>query len=122
MPETQLELHSCECDGPGSCNKFNRPMTRRMHGFCSRTSGDRQKEDRYISFFYKDVDSVRENRNQPCIFLGEVLSQTDENGNECKCPIRWLRGCEIHGECCVSSVRNSVASCADCTEYENSVI
>lgn len=45
----------------------------------------------------------------PCRFLLPILSRTDAAGLACSCPGKWLRGCEIHGQCRID--QESVDGC-----------
>ena len=45
----------------------------------------------------------------PCRFLLPILSRTDAAGLECSCPGKWLRGCQVHGQCRID--QESVDGC-----------
>lgn len=48
----------------------------------------------------------RRERNQPCLFLGEVMDKLD-----CPCPAQWLRACAIHKVC-------TLTQCKICVDYQ----
>lgn len=65
----------------------------------------------------KVVPPPQQPRTAACIFLGPVLSETDSNGTPCRCHWKWLRRCEIHGECATGDSHRR-HSCNTCDKYE----
>lgn len=60
---------------------------------------------------------ARQIRRTACVYLGPILSRTDESGRPCNCPTKWTRKCEVHGECSLVP-RNNTPHCQTCPDYE----
>lgn len=62
-------------------------------------------------------------RQRPCIFLGPVSNKFFPDGSTCNCPAKWLRACEIHGECTAGlSGRAGIPNCHTCGDYDPDAI
>jgi hypothetical protein len=60
---------------------------------------------------------------EPCVYLGPILEQSGPDGIPCDCAFKWLRTCEIHGECSLSECgRSGVPACASCPDHDASLI
>lgn len=56
----------------------------------------------------------------PCRYrLPVIIEKTDAAGIECSCPGKWLRGCEIHGQCRID--QESVDGCCRTCEQRPTI-
>jgi len=53
----------------------------------------------------------------PCRYLLPVIEKTDAAGLACSCPGKWLRGCEVHGQCRIE--QESVDGCCRTCEQRS---
>jgi hypothetical protein len=55
---------------------------------------------------------------RPCDYLGPILDQRNARGVTCRCPGKWLRRCELHGQCTLSDKSRSIVTrCTQCADY-----
>lgn len=57
--------------------------------------------------------SPADDRNRPCLFLGEVLDKRGSNCASC-----WIRGCGLHGKCVTGRDVDGLPMCRTCEDYE----
>lgn len=62
---------------------------------------------------------VPKNHKGECCYLGPIISRMNVLNRPCQCPKKWLRKCEIHGECTLNEAdRDGVAVCVQCDDFE----
>lgn len=56
---------------------------------------------------------ANDDRNRPCLYLGEVLDKRGSNCASC-----WIRGCGLHGRCVTGRDVDGLPMCRTCGDYE----
>lgn len=56
---------------------------------------------------------VPEVRTLECFHLGDIISR-----GACNCPAKWIRVCDLHGQCTTGDLSNlNVPCCQTCPDY-----